>query len=92
MPASLVRKLMAATALVPMVLGAGPGTATPILRFGTQADSGKMPGAVVTMNPYVAAAKFVLGKNATTHDVQAMGEEIAKQIADYARARGVTPP
>jgi len=66
------------------------GTATPVLQFGTQADSGKMPGAAVTLNPYVAAAKFVLGKQATTRDVQAMGQEIAKQIADYARSRGVT--
>jgi len=68
----------------------GPGSATPVLQFGTQADSGKMPGAAVTLNPYVAAAKFVLGKQATTRDVQAMGEEIAKQIADYARSRGIT--
>lgn len=66
-----------------------PGTATPVVRFGTQADSGKMPGAAVTMNPYVAAAKFVLGKQATTRDVQSMGTEIAKQIADFARSRGV---
>jgi hypothetical protein len=66
-----------------------PGSETPVLRFGTQADSGKMPGAAVTMNPYVAAAKFVLGKQATSRDVQAMGEAIAKQIADYARSRGV---
>ena len=50
---------------------------------------GQMPGAAVTMNPYVAAAKFVLGKQATERDVQAMGKEIAKQIADYARAHGV---
>jgi hypothetical protein len=67
----------------------GPGTATPVLRLGTQADSGKMPGAAVTMNPYVAAAKFVLGRQATSRDVQAMGKEIAKQIADYARSRRV---
>ena len=69
----------------------GVGTRTPLLTFGTQADSGKMPGAAVTMNPYVAAAKFVLGKQATTRDVQALGQEIAKQIADYARERGVAP-
>jgi len=66
-----------------------PGTATPVLQFGTEADSGKMPGAAVTLNPYVAAAKFALGKQATTRDVQDMGQEIAKQIADYARSRGV---
>jgi hypothetical protein len=67
----------------------GVGSSTPILRFGTQAESGQMPGAAVTKNPYVAAAKFVLGKQATARDVEAMGKEIAKQIADYARAHGV---
>jgi len=60
----------------------------PVLRFGTNADSGKAPGAAVTMNPYVAAAKFVIGKQATHRDVEAMGKEIAKQIADYARSKG----
>jgi hypothetical protein len=79
----------ATTEVLVIVDRLGPGTSTPVLQFGTQADSGKMPGAAVTMNPYVAAAKFVLGKQATTRDVQAMGKEIAKQIADYARARGV---
>jgi hypothetical protein len=67
----------------------GPDRQTPVLRFGTNADSGKAPGAAVTMNPYVAAAKFVIGKKATHRDVEAMGKEIAKQIGDYARSKGV---
>ncbi len=67
----------------------GPNTLTPVVRFGTQAESSKMPGAAVTLNPYVAAAKFVLGKQATMRDVQDMGAEIAKQLADFARSRGV---
>jgi hypothetical protein len=66
--------------------------ATPVLQFGTQADSGKAPGAAVTMNPYAAAAKFVLGRNATQRDVEKMGQAIAKEIAKYARERGVAPP
>lgn len=65
---------------------------TPVLEFGSNADSGKMPGAAVTLNPYVAAAKFVLGKQATMRDLQAMGTEIARQIADFARQRGVAQP
>jgi hypothetical protein len=68
------------------------GAATPVLRFGSDADSGHAPGAVVTMNPYAAAAKFVLGRNATQRDVQKMGEAIAQEIAKYARERGVAPP
>jgi hypothetical protein len=77
----------ATTEVVVEVDRLGGEAPVPVLRFGTQADSGKMPGAAVTMNPYVAAAKFVLGKQATTRDVQEMGEEIAKQIGDYARSR-----
>jgi hypothetical protein len=70
----------------------GPGSVTPVLQFGSNADSGHAPGAVVTMNPYAAAAKFVLGRNATTRDVEKMGQAIAQEIAKYARERGVAPP
>lgn len=69
-----------------------PGTVTPVLQFGSQAGSGHAPGAVVTMNPYAAAAKFVIGRNATTRDIEKMGQAIAKEIAKYAREKGVAPP
>ncbi len=62
------------------------GAATRVIQMGGASDSGKMPGAVVTMNPYVAAAKFVLGRQATSRDVQKLGEAVAKEIADQARA------
>lgn len=68
------------------------GAATPVLQFGSNADSGHAPGAVVTMNPYAAAAKFVLGRNATQRDIEKMGQAIAQEIAKYARERGVAPP
>lgn len=68
------------------------GSATPVLQFGSDADSGHAPGAVVTMNPYAAAAKFVLGRNATNRDIEKMGTAIAQEIAKYARERGVAPP
>ena len=68
------------------------GAVTPVLQFGSNADSGHAPGAVVTMNPYAAAAKFVLGRNATQRDVEKMGQAIAQEIAKYARERGVAPP
>ena len=70
----------------------GPGSVTPVLQFGSDADSGHAPGAVVTMNPYAAAAKFVLGRNATTRDIEKMGQAIAQEIAKYAREQGVAPP
>jgi hypothetical protein len=43
--------------------------------------SGKMPGAVVKLNPYVAAAKFVMSRHATERDVKATASAIAKAIA-----------
>lgn len=74
------------------VFDLGSHTATPFLAFGTQTGSGKKPGAVVTMNPYVAAAKFVLSKNATEEDVRRAGAEIAAEIVKYMKERGLLGP
>jgi len=51
--------------------------------FGTVKEPSKIPGAVVTMNPYVAAAKFVLQKNATERDIQKTAAQIVEQIVKY---------
>lgn len=51
--------------------------------FGTAKDPNRIPGALVTMNPYVAAAKFVLQKNATERDIKKTAEQIAEQILQY---------
>jgi uncharacterized protein DUF4410 len=51
--------------------------------FGTAKDPNRIPGALVTMNPYVAAAKFVLQKNATERDIKRTAGEIAEQIVRY---------
>ncbi len=51
--------------------------------FGTVKEPNKIPGAVVTMNPYVAAAKFVLQKNATERDIKRTAEQIVEQILKY---------
>jgi len=52
--------------------------------------SGKMPGAaVVKLNPYVAAAKFVMSRHASERDVTRTASEIAKQIV--ARANKPSP-
>lgn len=51
--------------------------------FGTAKDPNRIPGALVTMNPYVAAAKFVLQKNATERDIKRTAEQIAEQIVSY---------
>src|SRR5262245_21296207 len=47
--------------------------------------SGKMPGAMVKFNPYVAAAKFVMSRHATERDVQRTASAIAKSIATEAK-------
>jgi Domain of unknown function (DUF4410) len=55
----------------------------PFIIFGTIKDPGKIPGAVVTMNPYVAAAKFVLEKNASSRDVKNTAKQIVAEILKY---------
>jgi len=53
----------------------------PILVYGTGTGSKPMPGAVVTLNPYAMAAKYVLSRNATEKDVRKLGSQIAKDLA-----------
>lgn len=55
----------------------------PFAIFGTVKEHGEMPGAFVTMNPYVAAAKFVMEKNATPRDVQNTADQIAAEILKF---------
>lgn len=69
----------------------GPTGATRLLEIGVDADSGKMPGGAVAKNPYAMAAKFVIGRKATDKDIEKLGAEIAKQVADYARGRAAAP-
>ncbi len=59
----------------------------PFLVFGTAAESGKMPGAIVMLNPYVAAAKFVMSKNASAKDVK----KTASKLAEAILAKGKSP-
>jgi hypothetical protein len=58
-----------------------PGAAFAV--FGTAKDPNRIPGALVAMNPYVAAAKFVLQKNATERDIKKTAGQIAEQILQY---------
>jgi hypothetical protein len=55
----------------------------PFIIFGTIKDPSKMPGAVVTMNPYVAAAKFVMEKNASNKDIKNTAKQIVAEILKY---------
>lgn len=72
------------------VCNLGSHPASPFLTFGADTGSGRKPGAVVAMNPYVAAAKFVLSKNASEKDVRHAGAQIASQIISYMQTRGLT--
>ena len=42
-----------------------------------------LPGAVVTMNPYMAAARFVMEKNAPERDVKRTAKEIVSEVQKY---------
>jgi Domain of unknown function (DUF4410) len=46
-------------------------------------DSGKKPGAAITLNPYAAAAKFVMEKNAPEKAVKKTASEISKDIIQH---------
>jgi len=52
---------------------------TPFLTFDSEGASGHMPGAVMTKNPYVAAAKFVMSKREP--------EQEAKKVAKASRVK-----
>lgn len=64
----------------------------PLYRMQTGAQSGKSPGAVVTLNPYVAAAKFVLAGHDLGHNVQATASQIADRIVAHVNEVGQAPP
>ena len=66
------------------------GTPAPFYQVDTAAQSGKLPGAVVTLNPYVAAARFVLAGGDLDRNVKATAKEIAKAVT--ARVRGEEKP
>ncbi len=55
----------------------------PFILFGTVTDPSALPGAVVSMNPYMAAARFVMEKNATEKDVKRTSKEIVNEILKY---------
>jgi hypothetical protein len=60
--------------------GGGP---RPLYAVQSQADSGKLPGAVITLNPYVAAARFVIAGNDLERNVKDSAARIARQTSRY---------
>jgi hypothetical protein len=63
--------------------------------FGTITDPSRLPGGVVTRNPYVVAAKFVLEKDAPKRDIEHTAQAIADELIkfrDEARAGAIAFP
>ena len=61
----------------------------PFTELNVDSSTGNAPGAIVTLNPYVAAAKYVLAKNPSEKDIQRAGVAIADALA---RAANNAPP
>ena len=64
----------------------------PFMVFGTAKTAGKMPGAVVTMNPFVAAGKFVMEKNASDKDIKKTADQIVTQIIQQGGLQPTSAP
>ncbi|HBA55379.1 MAG TPA: hypothetical protein DCZ04_13235 [Syntrophorhabdus aromaticivorans] len=64
------------------------GAPKPFYELDTSAESRKLPGAVITMNPYVAAAKFVLSSRDLEKNVTRTASKIAADIAGRIRKQG----
>jgi len=63
--------------------------------FGTITDPSRLPGGVVSRNPYVVAAKFVLSKAAPKRDIEHTAQAIADELIkfrDQARAGAIELP
>lgn len=56
------------------------GIPKPLYEVDTKGDSGKLPGAAITMNPYIAAARFVLSGNDLDRNVKQTATRIAEQV------------
>ncbi len=57
------------------------GRPKPFYELDTSAESRKLPGAIITKNPYVAAAKFVLSARDLDKNVTQTASKIATEIA-----------
>ncbi len=58
-------------------------TPQPLYTVDTNAQSGKLPGAAVTLNPYMAAARFVMAGK----DLDRNAKDTAGKIADQVKTR-----
>lgn len=63
--------------LVASVEQLGAGAPPPLYTIESTAESGKLPGAAVTLNPHLVLGRFMLTRHDLFRDVKAAAEEIA---------------
>ena len=63
--------------------------AGPFLMFGENSKHSLLPGGLITKNPYVIAAKFVLAKGATDKDVQKLADQLTEELTHYIQAHPI---
>ena len=63
------------------------GAPQPMYEIKSEEKSGKMPGAAITLNPYVAAAKFVLARRHLDKGVRRAASDIAASVVRDISAR-----
>lgn len=61
----------------------------PLYTSATSGESGKKPGAAITMNPYVAAAKFVMEKKAPEKTIKKTASDISKDLIAHLKEHEV---
>jgi hypothetical protein len=65
-----------------------PSSACCSYELDTAAASGKAPGAVITLNPYVAIAKFALSARDLEQNVKQTAAKIAADVASRVSSAG----
>lgn len=60
------------------------GTPQPFYQLDTSAESGKAPGAAITLNPYLAAARFVMSGSDLDRNVRETAQKVAGEVAGRA--------
>jgi len=61
----------------------------PLYNLAQEDTSGKKPGAAITLNPYVAAAKFAMEKNAPEKTVKKTASEISAEVVKHLKEHEV---
>lgn len=62
---------------------------SPVMTFGADKASRKMPGeemAIASKNPYAIAARYVMSRRATEHEIEKLGKDIASDLVKIAQS------